>query len=210
MKKRIIVLLTISALCAAIFGACGSKTSSDASAAAASSSASSSSSSETASEGETIDTGVFKVTCPDGWYHLVMTDVFGEEDEDGNYPVDPESVGLIKGGESDLDSFSKPTIYIYYTGSEYDDSSAELSKAFYDSCEDIDVTINGVKCTAFNADMSTYDEDDDSFYKYTVIFYPISDSAYLNIIIPVDMIDYEGVTIDDADVQTIINSIELD
>ncbi len=58
--------------------------------------------------------------------------------------------------------------------------------------------------------MSTYDEDDDSFYKYTVIFYPISDSAYLNIIIPVDMIDYEGVTIDDADVQTIINSIELD
>ena len=37
--------------------------------------------------GETIDTGVFSAVCPDGYLNVAQTDVFGEKDEDGNYPL---------------------------------------------------------------------------------------------------------------------------
>ena len=116
--KRIAALLLMGAAALSLT-ACGGGSSNKAtstSTASGSSEATSASSSQKTSgssvAGETYDTGSFTVLVPDGWMVVEQLDMSQEADEDGNYPVDKESIGLIKGGESEWDAFSKPTIYL--------------------------------------------------------------------------------------------------
>ena len=66
-----------------------------------------------AAKEEVFDTGELAVTVPEGWTVFSQHDVFAEKDKDGNYPIDPLSLYLIKGGETEMDAFRKPCIYIY-------------------------------------------------------------------------------------------------
>ncbi len=211
-------LLALTAACALVLGlaACGGSDSSQSSAAADTKSESAASEStaaeETAAEdtsvsGEVFDVGEFTVLVPDGWMALPQTDMFGEKDDDGNYPIDPASFGLIKDGTSEYDAFSKPTIYIYKNSGDAA-SQAEMNASFYDETSDIDVTINGTKCAAFEAKSSSY-SDEDKFYVYNMVFYQVDDDTYFQFNIPIDMIDFKGVSIDDADVQAIMESVAV-
>ena len=149
------------------------------------------------------DVGEFTVEVPSNYFICEQTDPFGEQDEDGNYPVRTDMIALVKDGEDAWDVFSKPTIYI----SKYDKASAnaDFTKDFYDDVKDIECSINGIECTAFTGNSTGSDE---SVYSYAIIFYPISDDYTMQITIPLK-IGNDGVSVDDPDAQAIMSSIKL-
>ena len=155
---------------------------------------------------QTYDVGEFTVDVPGNYFISVQTDMFGEKDADGNYPVRQDAIALIKDGERDMDAFSKPTLYIYY----YDDQSAENEKEWtewiYDDCEDISVTVNGTECLAFQGNLGGDDGKDP--YVYQFVFIPTGENSCFQINIPVDMVDFKGVTVEDADVAAIMASLK--
>ena len=166
---------------------------------------------ETASEesgetSETVDVGKFTIDVPSNYFAAIQTDSFGEKDEKGNYPVRDDAIGLIKGGEQEWDAFSKPTIYVYY----YDETAAnerEWSEWLYEETEELDVTVNSVKCEAFQGKLES--EDGKGSYVYDFVFYPIDEEKCIQFTIPVDMIDYAGMDIHDPDVVAIMESVKL-
>lgn len=142
--------------------------------------------------------GDFTIGVPNGWYYLAQTDMFGETDEDGNYPLKTDAVGLIKDGSSEFDAFSKPTLYIYLYDAESID--VETSKIWYEDVEDIDgLMINGTLCNAFTGSSSDY--------VYTIIFYPISAEKTFQINVPTDWAGNGGVTVEEA--MPILESLAL-
>ncbi len=152
-------------------------------------------------KGEVVNVGEFEVFVPEGWMKFPQTDLFGEEDADGNKPVLTDSYGMIKGGESEIDALLKPTLYVYY----YKDFDAQTqydsTKFMADEPKDIDVTINGTKCLAFEAD---------SFgYVSQYIFYPVSDKTCFQFLVPTDLDGTPGVSVDDADVRAILESVKV-
>ena len=62
---------------------------------------------------EIYDVGEFKVTVPEGWKTIAITDPFTE-----GHPVKTDCVFLRKGGESDRNAFEKPYIRIEYCKTE--------------------------------------------------------------------------------------------
>ncbi len=151
-------------------------------------------------KGETVDVGAFEVLVPEGWMAFPQSDMFGEKDADGNYPQLTDAYGMIKGGSSEFDAFTKPTVYVYYYETSAEDQLGS-TKIWYDDAEDIKVTVNGTECPGFAADSMGY--------KYQIVFIPVSDAACIQVNIPTDMDGKAGVSADDADVMAIMESIKV-
>lgn len=146
---------------------------------------------------ETYDTGVFTVSVPSGWTVYPQSDIFGEKDENGNYPTDPETIFLAKGASSEFDAYGKPNIRIYW----YDPKTTVLDlKSIYDDVTDLEgVTINGVECTGFRGTSLGY--------TYDMIHYQTDTAQYdFNILVAVEGKD-TGVTWEDADIKAIMESV---
>ena len=154
---------------------------------------------------EVVDVGEFTVEVPGEYYILHETDPFAEEDENGNYPIRTDAIGLIRGGESEWDAFSKPTIYINLYGA--DETGADVTKVFYEDVKDVECSINGIACDAFTGTSVGLNEGEE--YLYYVIFYPISDAKVINISFPLSINGEEAMHLEDPDVQTILTSIKL-
>ena len=154
-----------------------------------------------------LDVGDFTIDVSDGWMNIGMSDLFGETDESGNYPLRTDAVGLVKGGTSEFDAFSKPTVYIYLEDGDISELTPEWEMIAYDDYEEFDCTINGVECLAFNAKQSSL-SDEESYYEYQIVYIP-SGEKYFQAIIPVNMIDFEGVTVNDADVNAMLASLTV-
>ena len=163
-----------------------------------------------AATGNVVDTGVIRTVCPDGWFYIEMTDVFGEKDENGNYPLDPARMGFCKGATSQMDIFSKLSTYAYYVNSPYTDSTLSNSAMWYSDTENFTTTINGVICEGFHAK----EEDlfsEGQFYEYDFIFLPVDDGHHVQFQIMTAAPNVnETVSRDDPDVQQILTNFAVD
>ena len=163
-----------------------------------------------AAGGTVVDTGIIRTVCPDGWMNIQLTDVFGEKDENGNYPPDTTRIGLCKGGTSQLDALTNLTVYVYYANGAYSDSTIENGAIWYSDTEDISVTINGVEYKGFHAkEESLFSEG--QYYEYDNLYMPADDAHNIQIQVMNSAPDIEGtLSLDDPDVQAIISNIALD
>lgn len=163
--------------------------------------------------GKTHDTGEFKVLIPDGWMLVEQNDTSGDPDEDGNYPISQDYIGIIKGGESEWDAFSKPTVYIYLEEGDDMASYAESALSWYNEVNELDITIDGKEAIAYETKMeysSDEDDEEDECYIYNIVYIKLDDSHFAQVSVPIDMVDFKGVSVTDADVMAIMESIELD
>ena len=141
--------------------------------------------------GEVYDAGNVQVLVPGGWKAFGVSDIFGEDGA-----MDPDAVQICKGGETELDLWSKPYIQINYYGADTD--MMQPSKDFYDNAEDIDPmtigshTWNGFTCESLGAKIAIlWAEDGDHQYQASV---------YLEA-------GDETISLTDADVQAILESV---
>ncbi len=147
--KRILAILL--ALCAILsLAACGGNTASGGSAPAGGTQTASAAPAAPAKPedvtGETYDTGTFQALVPTGWKAFAVPDVFADEDD----AMDPDNLRIIKGGETDMDVFSKPYIQLSFYGE--DTSLWTPSKDFYDEGEDLEpITVGGMEWKGFKA-----------------------------------------------------------
>lgn len=163
-----------------------------------------------AAKGEAIDVGDFTVKAPDNWMVLVQTDMFGEKDAKGNFPKRTDAIGLIKDGKEEFDQFTNPVLYIYYYPGATAAEKAESTKAWsFGSVTDLaPITINGKECV-------TYEEKQESslnegeYFVYQYVFYPINDTDCIQFTVPIDMIEFKGISVEDADVKAIMESVAL-
>lgn len=202
--KKMAVLLLAGAVTLSL-AACGGK--SDSTGSESSSSASAEASASTTVAGETYDTGTFTVTVPEGWMVVEQKDMTADADEDGNYPVDPDYLGLIKGGESEWDAFSKPTVYIWIWESDDMEQYADDATSWYDERTEIDVTVGDKKVVAYETKTS-HGEDEDP-YVYNLVYIQLDDTHFAQVAVPIDMVEFDGVNVTDDDVATIMESITL-
>ena len=158
----------------------------------------------------TVDVGEFTVEAPSSWYVVEQTDMFGEKDAEGNYPKRTDAIGFIIGGKSELDAFSKPTVYVYYYDNISATEEASTSKSWsFGEVTDMDpVTIDGKECVIFEEKQESILSEGE-YYVYQYVFCPATDSSCFQITVPVDMTGDGGVTIDDADVQAVIASLKV-
>ncbi len=202
--KKMAVLLLAGAVTLSL-AACGGK--SDSTGSESSSSASAEASASTTVAGETYDTGTFTVTVPEGWMVVEQKDMTADADEDGNYPVDPDYLGLIKGGESEWDAFSKPTVYIWIWESDDMEQYADDATSWYDERTEIDVTVGDKKVVAYETKTS-HGEDEDP-YVYNLVYIQLDDTHFAQVAVPIDMVEFDGVNVTDDDVAAIMESITL-
>lgn len=162
------------------------------------------------SAGSVVDTGVIKTVCPDGWMYFEQTDVFGEQDAEGNYPVDPSKMGFCKGATSHMDVFSKLTTYVYYRDYAFTDSIQSMGMMWYEETEEFTTVINGITCSGFHArSQDVFNEED--FYEYDIVYYPIDDSHHFEIDIMTSAPSTgDTVSVDDPDVQAILTNLAID
>lgn len=163
--------------------------------------------------GETIDSGAYTATCPAGFMNIPQTDVFGEQDEDGNFPTNPKLLMFSYGAESEWDAFSKPAVNIALEdeGVTFEDS-VSMYDWFYENIEEKTFNIGGTDYKGIEADydMSLSDDDDPELYHYQIVY--VEDGGRLfNVSIITSNPDTAdtGLNVDNADVQTIIKSIKL-
>ena len=150
---------------------------------------------------------------PDGWMLVEQNDTSGDPDEDGNYPISQDYIGIIKGGESEWDAFSKPTVYIYLEEGDDMASYAESALSWYNEVNELDITIDGKEAIAYETKMeysSDEDDEEDGCYIYNIVYIKLDDSHFAQVSVPIDMVDFKGVSVTDADVMAIMESIELD
>lgn len=147
-------------------------------------------SNETA-KGETYDAGNVSVLVPDGWKAFPVTDAF--EEYDGEY--DPTAVQVCKGGEEEWDIFTKPYMQINY----YPDNSMYVSSDWYDNVVELEpmqiggYTWNGFTGTSLDYPMAVLYTDGD-----------------VQIQVSITLENTDGkISLDDADVQAIIASIQV-
>ncbi len=202
--KKMAVLLLAGAVTLSL-AACSGK--SDSTGSESSSSASAEASASTTVAGETYDTGTFTVTVPEGWMVVEQKDMTADADEDGNYPVDPDYLGLIKGGESEWDAFSKPTVYIWIWESDDMEQYADDATSWYDERTEIDVTVGDKKVVAYETKTS-HGEDEDP-YVYNLVYIQLDDTHFAQVAVPIDMVEFDGVNVTDDDVAAIMESITL-
>ena len=147
---------------------------------------------------ETYDVGAFTVALPSGWNAIPQTDIFGEQDADGNYPIDPETILLAKGTSDEFKALSEPSVRIYW----YQPETYVIdSRGFYDEVEDLSgVTINGTECDAYTGTSMGY--------TYQFVNYVAEDGQYaFNILTAVDGKE-TGITWEDKDVKAILESVK--
>ena len=165
--------------------------------------------SKTASAGEVIDNGAFSATCPSGFRNIVQTDVFGEKDADGNYPVSQKLLMFSYGAKNDYDAFSKPSVNIYLLdeGNTADGTISSFSY-FYDEVEETTFNVNGeeIKGVKVKSEMS-----DGDVYNYDIGFIE-KDGRLFQISVVTAATDYEdgtGLSMECDEVQAICDSIAV-
>ena len=160
--------------------------------------------------GTAVDTGVIRTVCPEGWLYIEQRDVFGQQDENGNYPVDPTKMCFCKGAATELDVFSKLSTYIYYQNTPYSQEVLDNTAMWYAETTPFTATINGVECQGFHA------KDEDifnagQFYEYDFIFLPVDDGHHIQFMIMTAAPgNADVVSRDDADVQVIMSNFAVD
>lgn len=160
-------------------------------------------------QGTTVDTGLMKTVCPAGWLYVEQYDTSGEANADGTYPVDQRTMMFAKGAASADDAANKLTVYIYYNDTALDDSVVEGTKAWYGDVEDFDLSLSFVPCRAFKG--TTTSDDGTSTYSYSIVFYPIDDSHYIQFSIMTSSSDtMDTQTAESSDVQSIMSNLALD
>ena len=202
MKKTLAIILCVAMVLSLVFalGACGKKQEDGGT-------PSGSSSSGKDVKGETIDTTVFKAVCPKGWMNIAQTDVFGEQDEDGNYPLKTDALMFCKGAKSEWDAFSKPSVNIYMLTSSVDDT-IEGFGWWYKTVEETTFNINGADvrgCKITDDNLSGDAED-----AYECAFVNVGGTDFQIMFLTKDDDEDTGLSMADPEVQAIIASIELD
>ena len=191
MKKRLLILLAVVCVAALCLCACGG---------------SGDDPTKGGGEQKTIDTGIIATVCPAGWMYFQQTDMFGETDADGNYPVDPTKMAFIKGGESEWDLFTKPVVYLNYFEDQITDETIEWAKILMDETTDSTIAVQGTDCKAFTG--KSLVESDKDYWENTYIFFPAG-SGYIQINVPLHCGEAAGVSLDDPDVKAIIDNIKV-
>ncbi|MBR6791421.1 MAG: hypothetical protein IKM31_11215 [Oscillospiraceae bacterium] len=141
--------------------------------------------------GTVFDAGNVQALVPDGWKAFPQSDAFTDDPDD----TDPDVISVCKGGETDLDLLTKPSVRIDYYG-----SGTEMMgglEDWYDQVESLDpirlgpYTWEGFITTDYGRTAILCAEDGEHQYQASV---------YL---------DVEGQTIslDDPDVQAILASV---
>ena len=213
MKKKI---LTAAVCCTLAFGlaACGGSSAGSSAGASSGTTASSGTAASSAGSAQeakgTVDVGEFTVDVPAGWLGVTMSDYTEDADEDGNFPAATNNYCLIKGGESEWDSLDHPTMYIYYYDSTSAETQADWSTLSYDEKEEIDVSVNGKKCSAYHckSDWSEEGEEGTKVYEYDVVLLPVSENSCIGFNIVAASPDFkESISASDSDVMGIMESV---
>lgn len=202
LKSFTLVFLTAAALVLS-FTACGSKESGTADSKAGTTE----STSAAGISAEAYDVGDFTVDVPGNYFVVTIPDYSADADEDGKQPACTDSIGLIKDGENELDSYSNPTMYIYYYEGTTAEDESEGASWIYSDIKEFDYSVNGTDCIAMEGTIS-YGESDDNPYEYYLIYIPINENDCINVILPKSV---EGLSLDPEadDVKAIIESVTL-
>ena len=138
------------------------------------------------------------MSVPSGWTVFPQVDIFGDQNEEGNYPIDPSSIFMAKGASSEIEGYEKPSIYIYWYSA--DTMVLDGAMGLYDNEEIMDgVTINGKECPAYVGTSMGY--------TYQFIHYQTDSAQYsFNILVAIDGKE-TGVTWEDPDIKTIMESV---
>ena len=160
-------------------------------------------------QGTPVDTGLMNTICPTGWLYVEQYDTAGEANADGTYPVDQRTMMFAKGATSADDTAHRLTVYVYYNDTALDDSVVEGTEAWYENVEEFDLSLSFVPCRAFNG--TTTSDDGLSTYSYSIVFYPIDDSHYIQFSVMTSSSDtMDTQTVESSDVQSIMSNIALD
>jgi len=92
---------------------------------------------KTETAGERYDAGNITVLVPEGWKAFPDLDVFSEEEGATN----PDVLNVSKGGQSDMDLFTKPYVRIAYSGPSV--QMLEPDADWYEDVEELDPIITG-------------------------------------------------------------------
>lgn len=144
--------------------------------------------------GETFDAGNITALCPDGWKAFPVSDTFDEYEGDN----DPNAVSLYKGAESEWDMFSTPGIQINYYGPE--SGMTAPYKDFYDNVVDLeDMTIGDCTWHGFSGE---------SLETPLTMLWTEDGGALTQVTVWTEM-DGKTISLEDADVQAILMSIQV-
>ena len=142
----------------------------------------------------TYDTGEFTVSIPDGWYAIPCSDFWSEEEG----AIDATALNICKGGSDDWDILTKPYIRIDYYDAET--TMQKPDKEWYE---------NGVDLEPFTTGKHTWEAFSATTMDCPIVILWAEEGAdRYQIAIYVDQPDGK-ISIDDADVQAILASIEL-
>ncbi|MCR5649313.1 MAG: hypothetical protein K6F67_07280 [Oscillospiraceae bacterium] len=203
MKKTLAIILCVAMVLSLVFvlGACGKKP-------AGTDTPASDNGGGKDVKGETIDTTVFKAVCPKGWLNIAQTDIWGEQDENGNYPLKTDALQFCKGAKSEFDAFSKPSVNIYMLTSSVEDT-IEGFGWWYKTVEETTFSVNGADVKGVN--LTDDNLSGDGEYKYECAFVNVGGTDFQVMLMTQNDDGTEtGISIADPEVQAIIASIELD
>lgn len=163
-----------------------------------------------AAAGTAVDTGVFRTMCPDGWMYFEQRDMFGQMDENGNYPPDPTQMCFCKGAQTELDIFSKLSVYAYFQNEGFSQQVVDNNIIWYSETEPFTVMVNGTECQGFHA-RSEDIFNEGQFYEYDYVFLPVDADHHIQVRILTYLPGLEEtLSRDDPDVQLILNNLAAD
>ncbi|MBQ9833148.1 MAG: hypothetical protein IJO48_05380 [Clostridia bacterium] len=144
--------------------------------------------------GEVFDAGNVSAMVPKGWKAFPVSDIFSDVEGATN----PDQVQIVKGGETEFDTLTKPYIHVTYYGP--NSSLLTPDKEWYDEATDIEpLTLGGREWKGFTG--KSFDlpitviwtEEDANDQQYQVNIFLETSSG--------------KISLEDADVQAIIASI---
>lgn len=191
--KRISALLMVMIMCAALLVGCGRDTPPEETQKPDGSQQDSVTTGKPEVSGEVYDTGEFRALVPDGWAAFPILDAFAEE----SGTVDTSCFVIIKGGESDLDMFSKPYVRIDYYGP--DTMMMKPGSEWYENVEEVAPMQLGSHC------WSGFTGEDD--YGKTAVLWAEEGDIQYQAIIWLEA-DGEKISLEDEDVRGILASVE--
>ena len=181
--KKLLAWILILSLCMTVFVGCGKEDDAADSVGAA----------EDEIDGELCDAGNVTMLVPKGWTAYPETDVFAEEDD----ALDPDVMNLVKGGTSEYDLFVKPYVRIVYSGPS--ELMLEPDSGWYDNVEELEPFTtgehlwNGFSCESMGVPL--------------VILWCEEGAVQYQATLSVGS-DDDTIAVTDADVQTILASVE--
>lgn len=159
--------------------------------------------------GTVIDSTKFHVLCPEGWLNIPQSDVFGEQDENGDFPINPDTVMFVKGARSEWDVFNCPSLTIAVLTGTVDEDIATLAW-FYDETEQTTFQLNGASLTGLKLKQAMSEEPND-YYAYEVVYFAVDEVCFSATLVVFDSTNgANGLSVTDEDVQAIVASVTLD